>query len=631
MLNLLRKNASSWIIKFLLSAIVIVFVFWGIGSYSQKQITEAAFVNGEPISIEEFNNAYMNSLEQMKKTFGENLNEDLIKAMDLKRQALNRLISYKLFLQEANKIGLRATNSEITEKIIKMPVFQNNGKFDKKIYFNLLQRSSISPAEFEKMQAEEIVMEKFKELIFSSIKLSDIEIEEWFKWENSKIKFDYVLFEPEKIELQANDEEIKTFYEQNKNNYIGEPKIKVQFIYFNPEKYKSKVQINDDEIKEYFEIHKDNFEKPKTIEARHILIRVAEDAPNSDVEKAHTKIIDILKMAKEEKQDFAELAKKYSEGPSKDNGGSIGEFKKEDMVPSFSDAAFALNAGEISEPVRTPFGWHIIKVEKVNEESIKTIEDSKQDIEKILKTEMSKNLAYDEAEATLELCYKGDDISKIAQAKNFEYHSTEFFTRQEPPKAIKDKAKFVSTAFNLPIMEISNIEDFDDGYYILQPIERQEGIIPELETIKEKVKNDFIQKKKAEAALKNSEEFLAELKKGESMEALCKKFNLTVKNSGFMKRGDAVPELGNETPLKDAAFSLSDKNKYPDAPIRGKQGYFVIEFKEKQESDMKELETERTKIVDSILIEKKIKMFDKLQAELKEKNKDKIKIKISLD
>ena len=145
----------------------------------------------------------------------------------------------------------------------------------------------------------------------------------------------------------------------------------MRYLKFEPGNYVAKVEISEDEISEYYEEHPDEFQNPKTVEARHILIKVGQDAADEEVAKAKDKIQDILKKARSG-QDFAELARQYSEGPSKDKGGLLGSFRREAMVKPFADKAFSMQAGDISEPVRTRFGWHIIKVEKVNEATVST-------------------------------------------------------------------------------------------------------------------------------------------------------------------------------------------------------------------------------------------------------------------
>jgi peptidyl-prolyl cis-trans isomerase D len=167
--------------------------------------------------------------------------------------------------------------------------------------------------------------------------------------------------EPQRYkDIEPTDEEIRNYFDQHKDTYKTDPQIKVRYLHVKPEDYADKVTVSEDDIQDYYEDNPEKFKSPKTVEARHILIKLNPDASAEEVENARQRSETVLDMAKEG-QDFAELAKKYSEGPTKTQGGNLGAFRREAMVKPFADKAFSMKAGEISEPVRTRFGWHIIK------------------------------------------------------------------------------------------------------------------------------------------------------------------------------------------------------------------------------------------------------------------------------
>jgi peptidyl-prolyl cis-trans isomerase D len=171
-----------------------------------------------------------------------------------------------------------------------------------------------------------------------------------------------VVFEPGRYQdIEVTDEEVQEYFDANQNNYKTELKLKAQYIYFNPQDFAGGVTVAVEDVKDYFDSHPDEFIVPKTVKARHILFKLEKDSSPEVVEEKRKKAEEVLALAKGG-EDFGELAKTYSEGPSKDRGGDLGTFKKETMVKPFADQAFSMKAGEISDPVRTQFGWHIIKV-----------------------------------------------------------------------------------------------------------------------------------------------------------------------------------------------------------------------------------------------------------------------------
>lgn len=626
MLRFLRQSATSWLIKMILGAIVIVFVFWGVGSFRSQRNDRVALVNGETITSKEYGGAYNNIIERLRQRLGNNLNDDMIKMLDVKSQALNMLIDKKLMFQEAAKLNLRVTNDELADTIRQIKAFQTNGNFDSQIYKNVLNQNRLTPEEFEFIQKESIIIEKIRSFILSNVKVSEQEAIEWFKWENTSVNVDFVLFEPGRYDdINPTSDEISSFFENHKESYKADAMIKVRFLRFDPDAYSSVVKITNEEIQDYYESNIEKFKTQKTVEARHILIKLDQSSNPETVEKKRKTALDILKLAREG-IDFAELAKQYSEGPSKDRGGYLGEFKKNAMVKPFAEKAFQMKAGEISEPVRTQYGWHIIKVEKVNEETGVSFKDSEDKIRKKLVEERAKNLAYEEAEAVYDASFEGDDLTKNAEARGLDIVTTDFFTKNSGPNTgIKNRSAFASYAFNLSLMEIGDIQDFEDGYYIIQLIEKIPEKIPELKDVEEKVRIDLIKQMRDEKANKDANELLVALRDNKSPENTkwdteCKKLNLTATATGFFKRNSSIPYIEFDQNISQAAFKLSNKNMLPEAPVKGKKGYYIIKFRDRKEPGLNGFEEEKEKIKEKLLKQKMLKTFDAWLSSIRNKS-----------
>jgi len=621
----MRKQAGSWVIKILLGAIVIVFIFWGVGSFRSQRGGRVALVNGDQITLDEYREVYNNLIEQLRRRFGGNLDEDMLKQLQVKRQALNQLIDNKLLVQEAKRLKFRVSEKELADAILNITAFQRAGIFDSRLYRDVLDRLKMTPEAFEEAQKNAMLIDKLRTLITSSAKISDQEALEWFNWVNASVNIDYVFFSPNRYkDIHPSDEEIKTFFENHKENYKTDAMVKVRYLDFNPDTFRSKVVLSDEEVREYYDENLETFKIPKTVEARHILLRVNPDADPETVKKTKDRALHILKLAKEGK-DFAELAKEYSEGPTRDKGGYLGKFKKDAMVKPFADVAFSMKAGEISQPVRTQFGWHIIKVEKVNEASVTSFDDAKKDIQKKLTDDMAKSLAYDEAEAVSDEAVDGEDLINAAKERNMKILTTDFFSSKGPIKGINNPSEFASVAFNLFDKEISNVQEFEDGYYILQLIDKIQPKIPEFDEVKEKVKLDLIKEKQDEKAKADSEALLAALKSGKTMPAESKKYNLTPETTGFFKRSGSIPEIGYEREIAEVAFQLTGKKQFPENVIKGSKGYYVIQFKDKKISDPENFSKEKEEIKNRLLVQKKSSIFDALLAQIKSKSEITIK------
>ena len=617
MLRFLRQNASSWIIKFLLSIIVLVFVFMGIGSYDTNKNNVIAIVNDTEISLDEYRNTYNNLIERFRERFGKTISPEIIEMLQLPRQALDSLIDDVLLSQQVEKLGLRISNKEVSDTISQIPVFQISNNFDQTRYLNVLQQNRLSPQAFEANQKKAMLLDKLRSFIKNSVKLTDDEKAQWKNWSNTLISIDYALFSPEKYDkINASEKEIESYYKKHKNEYMTEKKRKVKYICFNPLDYIDKSEVKDDEILDYYNEHIDDFITEKTVKVRHILIKTDKNNSLKKSKEIQKKANVIYKKAKSG-FDFEKLAKTDSEGPSANNGGDLKPFKKNEMVKPFADKAFSMKPGEISKPVKTMFGWHIIKVEKINKKHTKSFEDAKKEISVKLAENKAKSIAFDEAEDVYEISYSDNDLVRTAQSRNIKIITTDFFKLNDKIKDISNYVRFTSEAFEVPINEISQVLDFYGKYYIIQPVEEIPETVLPLKEVKKEVSLDITNKLKDKKAKEDADSLLKAVKNSKSIVTECKKLNITVQNTGFFTRKEPIPFIGTEPEISKAAFLLSENKKIIDDILKGKKGYYVISLKEKKISNTDKSEKENAKLFKSLLIQKKRNAFNNWLAQLK--------------
>jgi peptidyl-prolyl cis-trans isomerase D len=620
MLNLMRKNAGTWLIKILLGAIVLVFVFWGVGSFRDRAVGRVAIVNGEPIMVEEYNEAYNRLLEQIKQRYGNRLNDEMLKMLQVKKQTMDQLIEKRLLLSEAKRLNFKVSDEELSTTIKAIAAFQDNGNFDNRRYHAVLTQNRLTPESFEAKQREFVLMDKVRSFISDSVKVSDSEVEDSYQWKNSQIKMDYVLYDPSLIaDIRLSEEEAKSFFETHKDSYKSEPKRKATYLQFTPEMYLAKVSLPNSEIKDYFESNPGEFDTAKTVEASHILIKVDQNANQELIEKAREKALQVLKMAKEGKN-FAELAKQYSDDPGGKNGGNLGEFKRNDMVEPFGEKAFSMSPEEISDPVRTQFGWHLIKVEKINEASILTLEQARPKIIKKLTDEKTKYLAYEDALATYNAALNEEALSKVAEILKQKLLTAEPFGRNGPA-GVKNPAQFAAIAFELAPNAISDIIDSEGTYYILQVVEDIPESIPEFNLVAERVRTDLTKEKQDEQSLKEATKCLSDLKSGKLLKEFQGKKGVKTGSTDFFKRNDRIPDIGFEREISSIAFGLSSEKKYADEPIKGQKGYYVIAFRERKAADPAGLASEKAQITDMLTSQKQRRIFEDLLTSLRNSSK----------
>jgi len=615
----MRENAGSWIIKVLLGIIVVAFIFMGAGSFNASRTSKIATVNGEAISADQFQRAYYNILENLRSQFGNSLNDEMIKMLNVKKQAMDSVIDATLLRQAAQKNGLRIPDEELAISITSIPAFQKNGAFDKERYKILLGQNRLTPETFETIQKEAMMMDQMRSLITRSAKVSDNEARAWYQWENTSLDINYVDFKPETFtDIEITDKMIADYFAAHKEDYRTSPQAQARYIKFDPAAYKAKITVTPEEITQYYAEYPDEFKSPETVTARHILFNLPEKATAEEAEAVRLKAVDVLKKINAG-EDFAQLAKTHSDCPSKEKGGDLGSFTREQMVKPFSDAAFALTVGSVSEPVRTQFGWHIIKSDAHNPEATASIEEATPGISEKITTQKAKTIAYNAAESLYNSTFDGEEFVKNAKSNSLDLVTTDFFDIAKGPKDIANGKAFAEIAFKLPLMEVSDIAEIDNAYYLIQVIKNEPEKIPELDVVKDQVRADVLREQQKNAAEKAAGQFLEKAKSAGTLAAAAgENSGIKIKSTGSINRNGTIPGIGNDQTLIAAAFNLTEKNKLPEKVVQAETGLYVIELKERKAPLDLGFKIAEKNIIDRVLQQKRMKLYDSWIAKLRD-------------
>ena len=621
MLRYLRENTGNWIIKIFLGIIVVVFVFLGVGSFGSKRNDSIATINDEPITIKEFQQEYKLIVDQMRSRFGKNLNDDILKALNVKQQALDSLIERKLILAQADKLEIIVSKKELQENLFSIKAFQKDGIFNLDQYKKVLSLNSLNPEIFEYNQLNSMRQQKVKDLVLSTVNVSDLEARDWYVFKNTKIAVDYLVFDPDDYsDIRPDEEQIKSFYAENKDRYKSEPKLNAVYLKFSPEDYKDKIMVTDARIKDFYEQNQEQFKIPQKVEARHILIKVAQDAEEEKVNEALKRAQDIFDMA-QKGQDFEELAKQYSEGPTKDNGGYLGVFEKQSMVKPFADKAFSMKAGDISEPVKTMFGWHIIKVVAKFDASVQTMAMASEIIKKELEQQEMQNLAYYKAGEAFDAVIDGDDFEQVALIVNKKLVTTKDFDINGKGLEIEDNTGFATAAFSLALDAISDVKEIGGSYYLIKVVKKIEPALQAFDLVKDKVLSELTQKLQIKKAKEDAQLIVSKTSDEKTLEKLAKDNLLTLKSTELFTRNSRVEEVGNSPEFVQASFLLNENNKIHPEIIEVSSKYYVVGFKEKKIPEESEIIENIKTIKDEITWNKQSQYYQAWINELKSHSK----------
>lgn len=617
MLELLRRKAQSPFIQATVVIIALVFIFWGVGTGNKGGGGEVAVVNDTSIQYKDYQQAYEKLISMYREQLGGTLPEDLLKNLNLKGQVIDRMIRDILLQQGAKEMGLHVSNFEVTQAVQKMPAFQKNNSFNIAQYKAVLVNSRLTPATFEASIRSDLLSDKVMTSLARSTKISPTEINDRLTYDQERINLEYIRFSADnyKDKVESSDENLSSYFEKNKEQYKTAPKVKISYLVFRLNDALEKITIDASEIANFYQRNIEQFTLPERRSARHILFKVSEnDSAKMRAEKKQQAEKALL-LTRSGNNDFGELAKKYSEGPTGPNGGDLGWFSRGQMVKSFEDAVFSMQEGAISDLIETQFGFHIIKLEKIQAFEVKPLDKVKADIEKALQKNKAKGLTLATANKAYEEVILAGSLAKYDKISEIKISETDLFSKDAPPEGGEysdylKEPEFLNAAFALKKGELSSLIELQDGYAIIYADDKKVPEISPLADVKDRVRADFIQERSLEMAREAAKGLLAKAreiqKDGGDWFAELQKNNLNREETGFILRtADNTSAKGLPTTAVQTGFNLSAQAPFPEDIASSGATFFVYKFKEKKASAPELIEEKREEITRQLLDEKK--------------------------
>lgn len=604
MLQILRNKAQSTFIQIIVVIIALVFVFWGVGANLSGDRQAALTVNDEEISFQEFQRAYDRAYQQLSDQFGGNVPKGLAEAFNIKQQVINQLIQTSLLRQGATEMGIVVSKDDIRRAIEKMVQFQDSTGFSMERYKAVLATNRMAPTKFESSMKHDRLSQLAAQEIgnFASI-ANDIEVQETFSVINEKISLQYIKISPENFreKVEINDEILTSWFDQNKENYKSEPEIKVKYLLFTDESVGNKIEIDNAKAEQYYTDNSNSYKTAEKRRARHILLKTAETDSLETLQEKSNKAEEILQLARGG-SDFSELAKKHSEGPSASNGGDLGFFTRGRMVPEFDQAVFALTEGEISDVVKTQFGYHIILLEKINPASTQPFDEVKKDIVKLLQKKEASALTFQLANDAYEGIIGAGSLANYAQnTPDAGIKESSFFAKSAPLKELKGDMEFINRIFELNKGELSSLIKGSSGYGIFFAEDIKAPEIPSFEEVKEILTNDYRKEEAKKLAKEAAETFLASIAESKDLESSASEEGYAVEETGLVGRNGEPGESDFPTSLLEVGFLLSQSEPLPKEVGQDGGNFYVYKLLNREipklPEDSKETETYRANLV----------------------------------
>jgi peptidyl-prolyl cis-trans isomerase D len=554
MLQSIHDKLKGWLAYVVLGAIGLVFVFWGI-NWTLSAPTYAAKVNGSEISSNEVRQTYQQQLAQMERQSSVPLDDAM--RNEIKRRVLDEYVNSEALVTRADDLGYRVSDSELLAEMSKVPAFQVDGKFDQAHALAVLNAQGRSVSEIEGLFRRDAKLRQLDTALNASSFATPTELKEFRALTRQQRELAWLTLSAAKYAASAtpDDAAIKAYYDAHKSEYMTPETVNLRYVELSLAQLESKVSVDDAQLKAFYEEQKtktpDRFSQAEQRRVRHILLPVNDPKEDAAVK---LKAEGILKRA-QGGEDFSKLAKEFSQDPgSAAQGGDLGWSEKKVFVGPFADAAFSMKVDEIRGPVKTQFGYHILKLDGIQPPAVKSFEQSKAELETEYKRNEAERLfnnAQDQlADAALQ---NATDIESVAKKAGLTVQDIANFNRNDGGGALGKVPAVIDAAFSQDVLDgrLSPIVEVEKGRGVV--LRATDHKLPQqrpLEAVRTEVVDAWKKQRGVELAAAAAVDAAKRLNAGDSWDAMAKSLGVTGQAPKFIARSD------QEVPLeiRTAAF-----------------------------------------------------------------------------
>lgn len=605
MLKLMRDSFQHlrWILVAIVAIFILfIFVDWGAGGAQSNADTRAAGyaarVNGETITLREYDRAVYYLQKNYESQFRQPLTEEMIGAIGLKKRALDSLIDQKLLMQQARLLHLTATPEEVRKRILEIPTLNPDGKFVGDELYTRYVTGSLgfqSTAEFEDEIADEITIIKMESALNSSVVVSAKAAAEEYRRVSENAKIKYVLYPAsrEAVTVTLTPAEIEQYYRANQANYTHGEQRSIKYLVADTSRLRSQINPSEADLRKRYDATREDFKQPDAAHILHILIKVDPTAAPEVDAAAKAKAESLVKQLRAG-ADFGKLARENSGDPSSSGKGGDMDWVNQGMtVEPFDRAAFSIPLNTISDPIRTQeFGYHIIKVSERRPAGYRTFEEVKPQLSSQVADERSKAQARDEItriSAAMKQS-KPKTVAEFTALANDKVSSndTQWFAKSEAIPGIGNNSPLSTWAFSAKTGDIGEIVATQRGPAIPYLYGVRPAGVPPLEEIRARVETEA----RMARARERAKEALARALPAATIDEVAKKVGVTVAETNVSRQGYIQGFTGNTSALVDAAMSANIGE--VKGPIIAGDGAVVLQVTEQKKVDPKVPDESRT-------------------------------------
>lgn len=532
MLQTIRDRAQGIMAWVLLIAVGVPFILWGIQNYIDTGKEKPAAVVGDR---EIFDRDVSRAYERIVGEYGDSPEFD---EKGMRKEALEQLVREEIISQTADKLHLAVSDDEARELIQTLPYFQVEGKFDKEKYKTVLATQGVSPEQFVAKIKRGLMTQQLETSILESAFATPTEVSTLLRLKNQAREISYVKLPLKAASATPSDQDVKAYYDAHIAEFRNPEKVAVDYLELSLEDFAKTVTVSEDDIRKLYEEQKGNYGNPERRKISHILILVAPESGTDDA-TALKKAQDIReRIQKGEK--FVDLAKTLSQDPvSSKEGGDLGYLNKDAQEASFSEAASQLKAGEVSQPVKSSFGYHLIQVTELVPASYRSYESVRDELKKMAQKNNAEAAFYERGQKLAELTFEhSDSLEEAASALGIKIRQTALFTREKGDGiAAEDGVR--KAAFSEDVLAGKNSEPVELGNeraVVLRVRDHETASDKSLDSVKNIVLARLKDQDARSDVTKSAQSFLDQVRKGKALSELARAQGLSVVSDVMLQR-----------------------------------------------------------------------------------------------
>ncbi len=546
MMERLREGINSIAVKIIIGLICLSFIFAGVGGYIASGSGNAvAKVNGTEILRVAFEQAYTNERNRMQSQMGDffsTLLADPAYVQSFRRSVLDQMINDVLLEQYADSLGMRVSDNQIRDLIVNAPEFQSNNTFDQERYASFLYRSGFNADTFAEYLRKDMIRQQVRMALQGSEFSLENEVTSLNQMVSQTRDIRSIILNVEEFasRVELSDDELQQYYQANQNNYLRPEQVKVSYIELSAQELKSQITVSDERARAYYEDHIDTYSSQEQRELSHILVQ-------DDISKAQA-ILDELNSG----ADFTQLAQQKSEDiGSSEQGGSLGWIEKDVLDPDFEAAAFALqNVGDVTEVVKSDFGYHIIRLDGLKPAKPMPFEEVAAQVKSELVDEEAIALFYDLQAKLEKTAFESENsLDDSAKVTGLSVKNTDFVSQTDAPAVLLTPTvmqAILSPEVKEDRLNSEVIEVAPEHVIVVRVDESREAIVLPYEEVKEQVQAEFSRLKGEQNAMDLAAKVLAALQSGDE----------SVVSANGLVFSD-IKTIDRRSPLAQAVFAMA--------------------------------------------------------------------------